>query len=275
MKYKLICVDMDGTLLNDSHHISNRNKETLKKAVDKGVQVAISTGRIFSSADYFAELVGIKTNLISCNGAYIRNRLTNEVLYANSLTNEQVLKVNKVIQEYNFRTLYYTYNTVIVDSPLPENHTYNLTNKLVDEDKKIKFFISSDINEITQKYTNKIVKIICINNVEDNSTLLKCKERISKFSDIEIVSSSNNNFEIMQKNVSKGNAAKILSEKLNIKPEEVVCIGDNENDLSMIKFAGLGVAMGNGSDIVKKCADYVTDTNINDGVAKAIEKFVF
>ena len=274
MKYKLICVDMDGTLLNDKHDISTRNKETLKKAVDKGVQVAISTGRIFSSADYFAELVGIKTDLISCNGAYVRNRLTNEVIYTNALTSEQVLKVNDIIQGHDFKIFYYTYNTVIVDSALPEDHTYNLTNKLVSDDRKIKFFISSDIKEITEKYDNKIVKIICIDNSDDKTTLLKCKESISKFSDIEIVSSSNNNFEIMQKDVSKGNAAKILSKKLNIKPEEIMCIGDNENDLSMIKFAGLGVAMGNGSDAVKKCADYVTDTNVNDGVAKAIEKFI-
>ncbi|NFT06125.1 MULTISPECIES: Cof-type HAD-IIB family hydrolase [Clostridium] len=274
MKYKLICIDMDGTLLNGHSSISERNKEALKKAVNKGVQVAISTGRIFASADYFAELIGIKTDLISCNGAYIKNRSTNEIIYSNTLTNEQVLKIHNSIKGHNFRIMYYTHDTAIVDSPFPENHTYNLTNKLVSDEKKVKFFITSDINEILEIYNNKIIKIICIDNGDDKDTLFKVKNNLLKFSDIETVSSENNNFEIMQKDVSKGNAAKILSEKLGIKPEEVVCIGDNENDLSMIKFAGLGVAMGNGSDVIKKIANYITDTNVNDGVAKVIEKFI-
>ena len=73
---------------------------------------------------------------------------------------------------------------------------------------------------------------------------------------------------------SKGNAVAKLAKSLNLSPEEVMCIGDSENDLSMIEFAGLGVAMGNGLDLLKDAADYITDTNNNDGVAKAIENFV-
>lgn len=274
MKYKLVCIDMDGTLLNGHSNISERNKDALKKAVKKGVQVAISTGRIFASADYFADLIGIKTDLISCNGAYIKNRSTNEVIYNNTLTNEQVLKIHNSIKGHNFRIMYYTHDTAIVDSPFPENHTYNVTNKLVSDEKKVKFFITSDINKILEIYSNKIIKVICIDDSDDKDTLFKVKDNLLKFSDIETVSSGDNNFEIMQKDVSKGHAARILSEKLGIKQEEVICIGDNENDLSMIKFAGLGVAMGNGSDIVKEVADYITDTNVNDGVAKVIEKFI-
>ncbi|MDR5588588.1 MULTISPECIES: Cof-type HAD-IIB family hydrolase [Clostridium] len=274
MKYKLVCIDMDGTLLNGHSNISERNKDALKKAVKKGVQVAISTGRIFASADYFADLIGIKTDLISCNGAYIKNRSTNEVMYSNTLTNEQVLKIHDSIKGHDFKIIYYTHDTAIVDSLFPENHTYNVTNKLVSDEKKVKFFITSDINKILEKYSNKIIKVICLDNSKDKNTLFEVKNNLLKFSDIETVSSGDNNFEVMQRGVSKGNAARILSEKLGIKQEEVICIGDNENDLSMIKFAGLGVAMGNGSDVVKEVADYITDTNVNDGVAKVIEKFI-
>ena len=80
--------------------------------------------------------------------------------------------------------------------------------------------------------------------------------------------------EINYKDVSKGNAIKSLLDKYNIKEEELVCIGDNENDISMIKLAGLGIAMGNAISEVKNIADYITDTNKRDGVAKAIEKFI-
>lgn len=73
---------------------------------------------------------------------------------------------------------------------------------------------------------------------------------------------------------SKGNAVKKLAENFGLSPENVICIGDSENDLSMLRYAGLGVAMGNGLDIVKEEADFITDTNLNSGVAKVIEKFV-
>lgn len=95
-----------------------------------------------------------------------------------------------------------------------------------------------------------------------------------EFSEFEVASSNSDNFEMTKKGTSKGKAVEVLADFYNIKRDEVICMGDGENDLSMIEYAGLGIAMGNASSIVKKRANYVTDTNCNDGVAKAIEKFV-
>ena len=92
--------------------------------------------------------------------------------------------------------------------------------------------------------------------------------------EFEVVSSRFDNFEVMNSGVSKGNAVKILADYYGISSEQVICIGDSENDLSMIKFAGLGVAMENGSKLVKDAAQYITASNNGDGVAKVIEKFV-
>ncbi|SFC85124.1 Cof-type HAD-IIB family hydrolase [Clostridium uliginosum] len=273
MNYKLICIDMDGTLLNKHSEISEKNKNTLKKAVASGINVAICTGRIFASADYFSDLVGIKTALIACNGSYIKDKSTNEVIYTSTLKKEQILKIYRTVNNHNFKIIYYTCDTAIMEKEFPEDHTYVVTNKLVPDEKKIKFFITSDINEIINKYGDEIIKIICLDNREDKTELLEVKKELLKFSDLETVSSGGNNFEIMQHGVSKGNAAKILAEKLGINQKEIMCIGDNENDVSMLKYAGLGVAMGNGCALAKEVADYVTDTNVNDGVAKAIEKF--
>ena len=89
-----------------------------------------------------------------------------------------------------------------------------------------------------------------------------------------MVSSWNNNFEIMNKGASKGHAVQVLANYYDIDKESIICIGDSENDLPMIKYAGLGIAMGNAPDYVKNQADYVTDTNSEHGVAKAIEKFI-
>lgn len=91
---------------------------------------------------------------------------------------------------------------------------------------------------------------------------------------MEIVSSWNDNFEVMRNGSTKGDAVRYLANYFGIDKEEVMCIGDSENDLSMIKYAGTGIAMGNASEDIKSVADYVTDTNVNDGVAKAINKFV-
>ena len=92
--------------------------------------------------------------------------------------------------------------------------------------------------------------------------------------EFEVVSSRFDNFEAMNKGVSKGNAVTILAEHYGIAREQIICIGDSENDLSMIKYAGLGVAMGNADQEVKAAAHYITDSNNCDGVARVIEKFV-
>ena len=92
--------------------------------------------------------------------------------------------------------------------------------------------------------------------------------------ELEIVSSWDDKFEIMKKGSSKGEAVAQLAKYFNLKRDEIMCIGDSENDLSMIEYAGIGVAMGNAIDKVKKSAQYITASNTDSGVAKAIEKFV-
>lgn len=104
--------------------------------------------------------------------------------------------------------------------------------------------------------------------------MIKIKDEINKLNSVDCFASGDHSLEINYKDVSKGNAIKSLLDKYNIKEEELVCIGDNENDISMIKLAGLGIAMGNAISEVKNIADYITDTNKRDGVAKAIEKFI-
>ena len=106
------------------------------------------------------------------------------------------------------------------------------------------------------------------------STILKIKNEINSLNDIVSFSSGGHSLEINYGHASKGNAVKALIDKYNISEKELICIGDNENDMSMIELAGLGIAMGNAIPKIKNIADYITDTNRNDGVAKAINKFI-
>ena len=117
-----------------------------------------------------------------------------------------------------------------------------------------------------------IYKFIFID--EDRDKLLEFREKLKDIGDINISSSWYNNIEVMSDGVSKGNALKHLCKKLNIDKSEVVAIGDNENDISMFEMAGLSVAMENGDEIIRKYANIITDTNDENGVANAIEKYV-
>lgn len=274
MKYKLICIDMDGTLLNSKHEVSDFNKEMIKNAMEKGVVVAITTGRLHMSALVHSELLGIETYVISSNGCYIKNIKSDEVIYESTLTKEQYYRIKEIGEKHKLNRLYYnTFDTVISGVKFPEDYAYKVSNEILPEEKRVKFLEEANLDEIYDEYDGKILKAIFIEE-EYVDRLSKAKEKLRTFEDLEVVSSWPNNVEIMPAGTSKGEAVKRLAEILKIKPEEVICMGDSENDLSMIKYAGLGIAMGNAIDLIKENADYITDTNENSGVGKAIEKFI-
>lgn len=272
MTYKLICLDMDGTLLNSEKKISIRNKEAIKKANDKGVKIAIVTGRIFTSAKYYAHLLGIEAPVVSSNGAYIREKDRNKIIYASPISDKVCEKILDICKKYDFDFYFNTFDTIISPKPFPKGYTYLEMSNDLPKDMKANLYVSSDLEDEVKKRNGNIVKAICIgNNIE---SLNKAKNEIIALGDVEVASSLNDNFEIMNKGVSKGKAVEVLAKFYGLNRDEVICMGDGENDLSMIQYAGLGVGMGNAQQCVKKEADYITDTNDNDGVAKAIEKFI-
>ncbi|MPQ43376.1 Cof-type HAD-IIB family hydrolase [Clostridium tarantellae] len=272
MAIKLICIDMDGTLLNDNHEISEINKNAIKKAIEKGVHVSVTTGRLFTSAKYFSNLIGSKTAVISSNGAFVKEKDEDKIIFKAALNKNQLEQIKDVVQKYNLRAYFNLFNTVFSEFAIPENHTYRKMNKSLPKGEKIELLDNIKFEDIFKEHDGEILKAICI---EDNKIeeLNNAKIELKKIKEIEVVSSSHNNFEVMAKGASKGNAVKALAEELGIKREEIMCIGDSENDLSMIEYAGVGVAMGNGFELIKEKAKYITSTNNENGVAKAIEKF--
>ena len=272
MKYKLICTDMDGTLLNDNKVISEKNKEAIKKACDMGVKVAVCTGRIFTSADFFADLLGVKIPVIASNGAYIREKDENIVVYKSLLGYEKSIQALKVMKKYGIYPHFYTTDTIFTEKLIYSSIFYTKVNETLPEGKKVKIEMVNDWEKVLFENKDYIMKAVGVD--EDEEKIKKVKQELRRNYDLEVVSSHRTNFEIMNKGVSKGSAVGILADFYGIKTEEIITFGDSENDLSMIKHAGLGIVMGNGDEEVKKYADYITDTNENDGVAKAIEKFV-
>ncbi|MBS5937899.1 Cof-type HAD-IIB family hydrolase [Clostridium sp.] len=273
---KLICIDMDGTLLNSNHEVSERNKEALKKASELGVNIAITTGRLFCSARYYSDLIGIDTPVIASNGSYIKNKFNDTAILENPMPKDVAIEIYNIVKKHGLTVNFNSWDTLIREDFIPENHAYYIMNQDLPEEKRVKFLVCEDIIATLEDFQGNILKGIVFEDGKNKDNLWAAKEELKDtFGDkLHVVSSGDNNFEVMMGNSSKGNAVAYLAESLGIKPEEVMCIGDSENDISMIKYAGVGVAMGNGLDIVKEVADYITDTNNNSGVGKAIEEFV-
>lgn len=273
MAIKLICIDMDGTLLMDQQNVSEENKKAIKEAVSRGVHVAITTGRVYNCAKLYSDEIGLKTPIIASNGAFIGGS-NGETIYNNPLSANEIKDFLSLTKQYGLLS-YLTGNFGIVSTmELPGNHIYKVLNKRLKDEEKIKFEVIDNIDNAFNLYPNQLLKGVCIekNNI---SKLMKVKKELKQLNpELEIVSSWDDNFEIMKKGSSKGEAVAQLAKYFNLKRDEVMCIGDSENDLSMIEYAGVGVAMGNAIDIVKNSAQYVTLPNTESGVAKAIEKFV-
>ncbi|WP_112365164.1 Cof-type HAD-IIB family hydrolase [Sarcina ventriculi] len=274
MEYKMICIDMDGTLLNSKHEVSERNKKAIKEAIEKGIVVAITTGRIFKSAKIYADLLGIETPIVASNGGFIKEQDKEEIIYKSALTYDQLKVIDSIIKKHNLNVYYNLYNGIILEKTLNENHAYKQTNRKAKRNEdKITILENVDVDKAFKENEGDILKAICIEN-ENIDALNRAKKELREIEGLEVVSSWSNNFEVMPKGTCKWSGIKQLAKILGIKENEIICIGDSENDLSMIQNAGFGIAMGNARKDVKEAAKYITDNNECDGVGKAIEKIV-
>ncbi|MCC0639751.1 MULTISPECIES: Cof-type HAD-IIB family hydrolase [unclassified Clostridioides] len=267
MNYKLICTDMDGTLLGNGFEISEENIRALKEAMEKGIKIALVTGRPYNAMKYFTSVLGDNIYIISNNGTYF-NLPGYE--YKKILSKDALEKIYRIGEKYNLNRHFKGCKRIIANNEIGEEHPYRLVNNKNKEEDKIEIIENASCEILLERAEDEILK--CIFFSENSESLRKAKEEFKSQEDLEVVSSGKINFEVMSKGTSKGIALKKFCEILGIDSKEVICIGDNENDISMIEFAGLGIAMGNATDEVKSKADFVTDTNINDGVAKALRK---
>lgn len=265
---KLVAIDLDGTLLNDQKQISEKNKVTLQKAKDQGVKIVICTGRPLKAIGGFLEELNLQEKgdySITFNGGLVQKNDTGEMLEKVTMSLDEVKELHQLMVDLDlpFDVLS---DALVYQLSTSESHPsiYNELNKALD-------FESKELAELTEDgLYNKVV-------VATDAAYLD--QQIAKipavfYEKYEVVKSRDCLLEFMTKGVTKAYGLSLLAEDLGIERSEVMTLGDEENDLPMIVYAGLGVAMENAVPIVKENADYITDTNENDGVAKAVEKFV-
>ncbi|WP_408955740.1 Cof-type HAD-IIB family hydrolase [Natroniella sp. ANB-PHB2] len=265
MDYKLVAIDLDDTLLANDLQISKRTVKAIKEAQNEGVRVVIATGRMHSSALPYAKMLGLKHELITYNGALVKRVVDNQTLYHEPISTELVRKVAKVAQKHDLHINFYLDDLLYVNKTGVEADYY-------EEIAGIKpILITEDVGDFLDRPSTKLLII------ENDRTKLEevFSELTAGFADSVTITTSKVNFiEIMGQQVCKGTTLANVATKLGIKAEEIIAIGDSYNDLEMIEYAGLGVAVGNAKEEIKEEADYITGTNNEEGVAQVIEKFI-
>ncbi|WP_034918141.1 sugar-phosphatase [Erwinia sp. 9145] len=268
MAIKLIAIDMDGTLLNPQHEISPRVKQAIGAARDKGVAIVLATGRPFIGVQRYLMELDLQQEgqfCITNNGALVQQAANGECVAEISLTFDDYLYFEKLARDLGIhfqaltKSLLFTANKDISEYTVHESAITGipLRYRAVDEMDPAMTFPKVMMIDPPQKLDEAIPRIP-----------QAARERYT------IMKSSPYYLEIMDKRVNKGAGVKALADKLGLTRDQVMTLGDQENDIAMLEFAGTGVAMGNAIDSVKAVAQFVTKTNSEDGVAHAIEKFV-
>ncbi len=281
--YKMIVLDLDGTLLNDYKEVSKENINLIKRAYnEKGIISVIATGRPLGYANQICNLYGncFANYIIACNGAVIKNNEMNEYIRKVTFTNEEILNFRKIFLEENADyMMLYTDEQVITET---KNGKELKDIGASINQKKTK---AENIENVIKSHPN-LIKLLCLIG-GDTLALEKIIEKVNRLDGIEssvicnyLYKTEENVFEskyidIMKKGCSKKNAIHILAEKLGIKQEEIIVMGDGGNDISMFECAGLKIAMANAEKYLKEKADFVTTSNNENGVANAIKKFIF
>lgn len=271
LNYKLICIDLDGTLLTDNKKITNENIEAIKKAIDCGVNICIATGRIYKFVDHIKDYLGVSPKVIASNGGVVLTE--DQKLKFSTLTYNEILQLKELVKNYDVDIYLNTENDIISEKSIPKEYSYKKINEGLENKHKVNIIENYLFENLSKDKKYKIAKAICIN--KDNLDEVKRVRSILEKSGLFEVSSAEHHYcEINSKGISKGKAVEELAKLLGIDIKEVVCIGDGGNDIEMLNRAGLAVVMKNGMKDVKAIADYITDDNNNSGVAKAINKLV-
>jgi Cof subfamily protein (haloacid dehalogenase superfamily) len=278
LKYKMLVTDMDCTLLNKEKKVSDRNREAVRKAIEKGVHMVLATGRIYTSARVYARLLGVSTPIIASNGAIIREAAynnpedTEKTIFKDTLRVDTVNEMIKLSRKYGVFCHFFTEDTIYAEKLVNVSLRYTEWNKFLGSDDQVKIRIVDDIEKALEGNKPDILKAVVVDG--DSEKLQLLRNDIEGTGIVSVSQSMKDNIEVMNKGVTKGNAVKMLAQMYGIQREEIIAIGDNENDMSMIEYAGLGIAMGNAEESLKKVAEHITGDYQEDGVAEAIERYI-
>ena len=287
--YKLLALDLDGTLFNSYGEVSKENKEAIEYAINKGVEVVLASGRDPYAMKKISLDLGIKNFLIAGNGANVYSIKDDKIIYEKYIDKEKVLKILKICKDNSIFANIYTNKGIIAENLNYNVKVFNSENFYKPVQKQTNIEIVKDIYEYIKNTDLNILKIIICD--EDKIIFGNIIQKLKQISGIEVLDVEHMSkkiikigteeinieyfyTEITKENTNKWDALEFLIKKINIDKDEVICIGDNLNDKKMIENAGLGIVMENSALSQENVGEYITKDNNSNGVGHAIYKYL-
>lgn len=286
--YKLVVIDLDGTMLNSYGVVTDNTKKVIKEKIKNGTKIIIASGRNVASIKPIAEEIGCKL-FIAGNGSLIYDDNKKEIIYNKYIPKEKVIEIIKKCEENSIFYNIYTDEKIIAKNLKYNVLYYHKTNQNKEESKRTNIVIVEDVIKYIEESCNgNFLKImIC----DESKTIFNAVKRtLADVKNIEILDVGHMSRKIIRQGteeipleyyyteitleeVDKWNAIKFLINNTDIKKEEIIAIGDNINDKKMVENAGLGIAMKGSTPILTSVANYITEGNDEEGVANALNKF--
>lgn len=263
---KALFTDIDGTLFTSSLTVSEKTRDAIIRAYGKGTRIVLTSGRYITGMKRASEALGIPVIFIALNGALIKNG--NEYLIEKHIDKDAYRQAATFLKGKASSLIAFTENRFAIDA---DDEWYERQNRICN-DIGIRMDIS-DPDEVERRTGERPYKILLKDNDKDKILRLINELRNLIGGKAQVISSGWNNIEILPVGIDKSEAVSIVSRKLGIKAEETIAFGDWDNDAGMLRRAGIGVAMANGSEEAKKSADFITLSNDEDGIAFALERF--
>jgi Cof subfamily protein (haloacid dehalogenase superfamily) len=260
--YRMVVTDIDGTLVDMQQIISERNKDRIRAFQRQGGIVTLATGRMEDAARHFVQELDIRHPVILYNGGKIFDFSTDQCLYEAILAQEVIRTCVRLLQDRPLDMIFYSDKTLWVKELTPVIRAYMKKDQVQCREWDTPDFL----------LRSKVNKILIIQEDQDFSAVLEALTPMAG-THCELVKSEPTYLEVLPESVSKGHALTMLVDRLGVDIREVIAIGDNLNDLEMIRTAGLGVAVDNAHPKLKEHAQYMASSHLDHAVAEVIEKF--
>lgn len=266
--YRMICVDVDGTLVRDDKSIPQENIEALHQASKQGLIVAIASGRSTSSVRELIHTLGLKEVFIALNGAYIKYA---DQVIKHPMTREQLHEAYAIVSSFHTNATFNTSTYTIRNREIPDSWQVSMQNGSL----KDSFRIAQDeeiLKKMIRAHQQDILKISLLE--EEAEKYQAIRSAFEKTNLFQVVQSDLHYLDITAPFITKGKGVAELASAYQYPLSQVICIGDNENDLEMIQLAGCGVAMGNAHPSLKEVAQLITKNNNQAGVAYVLRQLL-
>lgn len=259
MKYKMLALDIDGTILNSKRQISEKTKDSIKRVCEKNIRVMLVSGRLHWSMKNIAKELDLNTDIISLNGAVIHLANEDKIIKEDKIDQMDYERLIASLEEQDFELMAFDKDNIYSKESFIRREFINKLSK-----RPVKILD-------TLLHLKNPIKVTIVGG--DESKLSSVYDDLDK-DKFTMIKTGYDFVEIINKQTNKWNSILEVSKIYGIKEDEIIAIGDSENDIEMISESGLGIAMGNAYENVKLKSDYITKTCDEDGVSFAIDKFI-